>query len=103
MSNQVLTMPKEKYYVYIITDAVRSAIYTGVTNDLRERMRKHREGTGEGFTDKRGASALVYYEVFDEPYSAISREKALKAASREDKMLLIQTANQTWTDLFPNL
>lgn len=100
---QLLAMPKEKYYVYIVTDTTRSRIYTGVTNDLKERIAKHKKGADEGFADKRGASELVYYEVFDEPYSAISREKAIKAASREDKVNLVMTANKNWTDLFSNL
>ncbi len=103
MPNQVLAMPKEKYYVYMVTDSTRLAIYTGVTNDLKERILKYKKGAGEGFADKRGASKLVYFEIFDEPYSAISREKVIKSASNEEKTAMVEANNRAWCDLFREL
>jgi len=43
---------------------------------------------------------LVYYEIFDNPYDAIPREKQIKAGSREKKVDLINKANPQWKDLY---
>jgi putative endonuclease len=42
----------------------------------------------------------VYYEKFDDPNSAIAREKQLKAGSRKKKLYLINSFNKDWKNLF---
>jgi putative endonuclease len=42
---------------------------------------------------------LVYYEPFDDPASAITREKQLKKWRREWKVRLIEQDNPDWSDL----
>ncbi len=42
---------------------------------------------------------LVYYEQFDEPRDAITREKEIKGWRREKKNELVQTLNPKWKDL----
>ena len=64
------------YYVYIMTNR-SGTLYTGVTNDLQRRILEHREGLG-GFTGKYRLVKLVYYEVADSAYAAISREKEIR-------------------------
>ncbi|MGH7492270.1 MAG: GIY-YIG nuclease family protein, partial [bacterium] len=34
-------MSKGNYYVYITTNPSRTVLYTGVTNDLKRRVRQH--------------------------------------------------------------
>jgi putative endonuclease len=46
---------------------------------------------------------LVYYEVFDDPSSAIAREKQIKAGSRKKKMDLINSFNREWQDLYDKI
>lgn len=46
---------------------------------------------------------LVYYEVYDDAFSAISREKQLKAGSRRNKVELIEGKNPQWKDLYGEL
>lgn len=46
-------MPKE-YYVYILTNAKNTVLYTGVTNNLLRRMDEHRNGLGSVFTRRMG-------------------------------------------------
>lgn len=53
-----------------------------------------------GFTKKYNVDKLVYYEKFDDPNSAIAREKQLKAGSRKKKLDLINSSNKDWKDLF---
>ena len=67
-----------QYYVYIMTNERNAVLYTGVTNDLKRRTFEHREGLCEGFTKRYRIRKLVYYEIAENPYSAISREKQIK-------------------------
>ena len=78
-------------------------LYTGVTNDLKRRAHEHREGLCEGFTKRYRIRKLVYYEVAENPYSAISREKQIKGGSRVDKLKLIDAFNPTCADLFDDI
>ena len=63
------------YFVYILSNDIDTVLYTGVTSDLRKRVFQHREKMVDGFTKKYNVSKLVYFETFEDPYNAISREK----------------------------
>jgi len=54
----------------------------------------------KGFTEKYNIVKLVYYEIFNNPYDAISREKQIKAGSRKRKIDLINKVNLKWKDLY---
>ena len=92
-----------QYYVYILANKGNTALYTGVTNDLLRRAYEHREKLIDGFTQKYNVSKLVYYEIFDDPTNAISREKQIKAGPRRKKVDLVNSMNGEWTDLFEGL
>ena len=98
---------REHYYVYIMTNKTNTVLYTGVTNDLKRRVFEHREGNREGigsrFTSRYKVTKLVYYEVLDDPYNAISREKQIKGGSRQKKANLVGTMNNEWRDLYDEL
>ena len=49
------------YFVYIMANRKRGAIYTGVTNDLLRRASEHREGLVSGFTKTHGCKTLVWF------------------------------------------
>jgi putative endonuclease len=74
-------------------------LYTGVTNNLERRILEHRQKLVPGFTAKYNISKLVYYEVTDNVYSAISREKEIKGWLRAKKIKLIDSQNPEWRDL----
>jgi putative endonuclease len=42
----------------------------------------------------------VYYEPHADMRSAIAREKQIKAGSRKKKLVLIETLNPDWRDLY---
>ncbi len=65
----------KQYYVYIMTNMANEVLYTGITNDLQRRVSEHKQKLIPGFTQKYNAIKLVYYEVFNDPESAITREK----------------------------
>jgi putative endonuclease len=47
------------------------------------------------FTSGYNADKLVYYETSDNAYAAISREKQIKAESRQKKVKLIDGVNSS--------
>ena len=51
------------------------------------------------FTRQYKAFRLVYVETFDDPVSAITREKQMKKWNRDWKIRLIEEQNPDWRDL----
>ncbi len=94
---------EKQYYVYIMTNKRNTVLYTGVTSDLRKRVYEHKAKLVSGFTKKYNVNKLVFYEVFNDIYNAIVREKQIKAGSRQKKIELINSMNSKWQDLYENL
>ena len=57
----------------------------------------------KGFSYKYNLTILVYFELFEGMYEAISREKQIKAGSRKAKINLIESINRDWKDLYPDI
>ncbi len=93
-------MNTNQYYVYIMTNAQHTVLYTGITNDLLRRVLEHRSGNGSMFTKKYKVHKLVYFEAGDNVNVAIAREKQIKSGSRQKKEDLINELNPKWEDLF---
>ena len=91
------------YYVYILASRRDGAIYVGITNDLVRRVYEHRIKAVPGFTTKYNITRLVWFEIYDDPVSAISREKELKKWKRDWKVQLIEKDNPDWDDLFESI
>jgi len=89
--------------VYIMASRRNGTLYTGVTSDLPQRAWLHRTGAVPGFTKRHGCKRLVWYEMHETMPNAISREKQIKAGSRNRKLALIEATNPTWRDLFEEL
>jgi putative endonuclease len=90
----------KRYYVYILASKKNGVLYVGTTNDLERRMIEHRSEAIKGFTQRYHVKKLVYYEIFEKPYDAICREKALKKWYRKWKIELIEAQNPQWQDLY---
>lgn len=91
------------FYVYILASKYNGTLYIGVTSDLPRRVREHREGLIDGFTKEHDVKLLVYYELYEDPMSAIRREKLIKKWRRAWKRMLIEERNPRWNDLYDNL
>jgi putative endonuclease len=90
-------------YVYILASRRDGAIYVGMTNDLVRRGCEHRTKVVPGFTSRYNITQLVWFESYDDPISAISREKELKKWKRDWKVQLIEAQNPTWDDLYESI
>ena len=88
------------YYVYILTNAHKTVLYTGMTNNLIRRVYEHMEKLIEGFTTRYNVNRLVYYECTNDVLAAITREKQVKSYSRKKKQALIESMNPAWEDLY---
>ena len=89
----------KKPVVYMLADKPYGTLYVGVTSNLAHRIEAHRNGTVDGFTKEYAVYTLVYFEVHDEMYEAIQREKRLKKWNRAWKIRLIEELNPDWKDL----
>ena len=74
-------------------------LYTGVTNNLEQRLFQHKNKINEGFTKRYNINRLVYFESTDDITIAIAREKQIKGLLRNKKLDLIKTMNPGLVDL----
>ena len=92
------------YYVYILSNAHKTVLYIGVTNNLAKRVYEHKAHLDKGsFTDQYNVEYLMYYEVTTNPEAAIAREKQLKGWNRKRKDQLISKMNPEWIDLYETI
>lgn len=93
-----------KAWVYMATNKLNGVIYTGLTNDLKDRIKNHKNKKYKNsFTAKYNVDKLVYFEEFDSIIIAMARERQLKAGSRAKKIKLIESMNLEWDDLYETL
>ena len=87
-----------QYYVYILTNYKKAVLYTGVTNNLEQRIIEHYldRGNVKTFTGRYNAFYLLYYECTQYVNNAIAREKEIKGWSRKKKIELINSFNPHW-------
>lgn len=76
------------YYLYILR-CRDGTLYIGVTNDMAQRLRRHRQGTGSAYTRAHPPKKIVYHETFDSYRTACRREAQLKKWRRDKKERLI--------------
>ncbi len=91
------------YYVYLLASRKHGTLYLGVTRDLVRRVHEHKIKATPGFTSRYGVDRLVWFEVYDDPGTAIAREKDLKKWRRDWKINLVEDQNPGWVDLFDGI
>lgn len=89
-----------QYYVYILANRPRGALYAGRTTNLIKRVWEHRTGAVAGHTRRYKINQLVYFEVFEDFEAATLRERQVKRYRREWKFNLIEQGNPGWKDLW---
>ncbi|MBI5179736.1 MAG: GIY-YIG nuclease family protein [Nitrospinae bacterium] len=92
-------MRQKHFYVYILTNMNNRVLYTGMTNNLERRIHEHKHKLIDGFSKRYNVNKLVWYSTTNDPVSAISEEKRIKAGSRAKKVALIEARNPNWDDL----
>lgn len=68
------------YYVYVLQNTKNfNNLYTGFSENLRERVKEHNRGQNTSTKNKRWK--LIYYESYLNKTDALGREKFLKGGS----------------------
>jgi len=69
------------FYVYVLKSSKDGNLYTGYSNDLKERLAEHSKGYVKS-TRNRGPLMLVYYESYSSEKDARERERQLKRRAK---------------------
>ena len=81
------------YFVYVLRSRLNGRFYTGMTQDVENRVREHNSGRVRS-TKAYIPYDLVYQETLDSRRSAREREKYLKSAA--GKRFLTKFALPNW-------
>ena len=92
-----------KSYTYILFSQRNGTLYVGVTNNIKRRVKEHKEKLVPGFTQKYGVDKLGFFEEYTDIRFAIEREKEIKGWTRKKKLALLESFNPEWKDLFFDL
>ena len=89
--------------IYILASKKNGTLYIGVTSQLKKRIWEHKHNRIDGFTEKYQVHQLVYFEIYENMYTALVREKQLKKWNRQWKINLIENENPDWKDLYEDI
>lgn len=64
-------------------------LYTGITNDLENRITTHESGKGAKYLRGRGPFTVAYTEPHENRSAASKREREIKALARAEKLALM--------------
>ena len=64
-----------------------NSIYTGITNNLEERLKRHQSGNGAKYLRGRLPIKLIYKENFINRSEATKREIYIKKMSKKEKKI----------------
>ena len=80
--------PDQHWFLYILR-CRNDAFYTGVTKDLKRRLKMHNDGKASRYTRARRPVKLIYHENCAGHAQALVRECRVKALSRKEKEQLV--------------
>jgi putative endonuclease len=82
-------------YTLYILQCKDNSLYTGITNNLENRLIKHQTGKGSKYVRTRLPFKLVYKEDHPSKSHALKNEIQIKRLTRQAKLNLIMRFNQT--------
>jgi len=85
-------MQENQWCVYLV-EAENGKIYCGITNDLKNRLKKHLEGTGAKFFRSTPPKTLLYVEDQPDKSASLKREIEIKKFSRAEKEALVESSD----------
>lgn len=75
------------WIVYILKCS-DSSLYTGITNNIANRVRAHQNGKGAKYTRGRGPFKIIYQEQYTTRSAASKRELEIKNLNHQEKLKL---------------
>jgi putative endonuclease len=89
------------FYTYLVANHRNGTIYVGMTDDIARRALEHKMRERRGFSATYGCDKLVWYEAHPSREDAFQRERQIKEWRRNWKLMLIESDNPDWIDLYP--
>lgn len=86
-----------KYFVYILKCSDNS-FYTGITNDLENRLKTHNAGKASKYTRGRLPVEYIYIEEVKNKSQALKREIKIKSFDKNKKVKLIKNKRNLLAD-----
>lgn len=86
------------WYLYIL-ECQNNSLYTGVTDNVELRFKKHQAGDGGHYTSYNRPKRILYKEEFKTLFEAKIREQQIKRWSRAKKLALINDSHQELINL----
>jgi predicted GIY-YIG superfamily endonuclease len=78
-----------RWLLYILSCS-DGTLYTGITNNLEQRLERHNDGTASRYTRARLPVTLVYTEGCRSRSYALKKELRIKALTRQEKEAYIE-------------
>jgi len=85
-----MNLKKSAWFVYMLR-CKDGSIYTGITNDVKDRVREHNTGQGAKYTASRSPVTLIFQEKHPDKSSAFKREIQIKRWSKKRKETVSKT------------
>ena len=83
-------MGDSSWYVYMVR-CQNGSLYTGITNNLEARIKKHNRGKGSKAVRMLGLPVvLVYSEIAKDKSTALKREIEIKKLSKQEKEKIVE-------------
>ena len=89
-------MSSDTWFLYILSCSDGS-LYTGITNNLKQRVKVHNTGKGSKYTRSRLPVLLIYSKKVKDRSAASKLEWKVKQMSRTQKLALIESKNNEKT------
>jgi len=77
-------------WIIYIVKCSDGTLYTGITTDVRRRLREHNTKIGAHYTKSRAPVKLVYKEKRETRSAALKREFQIKSWTRAEKLAFIK-------------
>ena len=85
---------KSSWYVYMVK-CKDGSIYTGISNDVEDRVKEHNSGQGAKYTASRKPVHLIFQEKHRDKVSAMKREIRIKSWSKVRKEALSRLGSES--------
>ena len=84
-----MTATDAQWFFYIVR-CKDNSLYSGITNNLEERVKKHNEGKGAKYTASHRPIILVHSERYNNASDAKKREQEVKGWPKSKKERIIK-------------
>ena len=78
-------MVVKRWYIYLV-ECSDGSFYTGITNDLENRMKAHSQGKGSKYVRAKGFGKLLKSKELESHSVALKEELKLKKLKRFEKL-----------------